>query len=194
MNQPQRPKISRKPLVLAVSLCLAISAILIPVGAHLPRWIETEMVLAAWWLVWTIALAVILYRGHKVDDDAAWIGGNRTKSLLKKVNDGPSSDLLGGCADPSGCFIDETCFTVVLAILGLILIGVSFFLIVEFVIPAIALLLLASIGGMFARAVNDTHGCEGRVGKSLFWGVAWATVYIGPLAAIVVWVSSLLKH
>ena len=185
MQRQPRTTISRKPLALVVSLCLAVSAVLIPVGAHLPRWIEMELVLIAWWVVWVGVLGWLLWRGHVVEDDAEWT--KRSKYRAMEVLPWLAASRDFGC-------IAFGCGEVGLVILAVALIVAAVFAIVEFVIPGIALLLFLSIGGMLARSVNDTHGCEGRVGKSLFWGVAWATVYIGPLAAIVVWVSSLLKH
>lgn len=66
-----------------------------------------------------------------------------------------------------------------------ILLALAVFLLIEFAIPAVALVLLASIGGMLARAVNDRHDCEGRVGLSLAWGLIWSSLYVGPVAAAV---------
>lgn len=142
--------------------------------------------LGLWWLIWVVTLTVLLYRGHKVDDDADWIGngGERTKSWLEWIH----------LPADSGCGVDEGCLTIVVAILAFLLLGLAFLVLIEFIVPAIALLLFASIGGMFARAVNDTHHCEGRFGLSLFWGAMWATVYVGPIAAIVIWVISLLPR
>jgi len=183
---PQRPKVSRKPIVLLVSLCLIVSAVLIPVALKLPRWVEIELVLGAWWLVWVIAMVVLLYRGHAVDDDAEWMGGRGKRSRA-------ALDWLSIFPGDIGCLF-EGCSEVLIAILAFLLLGLAVFVVVELIIPAIALLLLASIGGMFARAVNDTHDCQGRLGLSLFWGVLWATVYIGPVAAIAIWVSNYLAH
>lgn len=172
--------------MLLVSLCLIISAVLIPVASKLPHLIEAEIVLLAWWLIWVIALTTLLFRGHAVEDDADWIGkgGLRTKSWFEWVN----------MPWDAGCAFDEGCVTIILAIVAFLLIGLAFLLLIEFVIPAIALLLLASIGGMFAQAVNDTHHCEGRMGLSLLWGAIWATVYVGPVAAIVIWVAGYLAQ
>ncbi len=39
--------------------------------------------------------------------------------------------------------------------------------------------------GMLARVVNDRRHCRGSVGRSVLWGLAWATVYTLPLAAAV---------
>lgn len=192
MSLDPRPRVSRKPIVLIVGLCFLASAILIPVSLHLNRWVEVELVLAVWWLVWFVVMSWLLYEGHAVDDD---IHVPKTKGALTKTTAGEAGGCLvdAGCAP--GCFpIDAGCGEFGVAIIAgfLLLIGVVF--LIELLFPAIALLLLASIGGMFARAVNDTHDCEGRVGRSLFWAFAWATLYIGPVAAVVIWVSNYLAH
>lgn len=179
----QRPRVSRKPIVLLVSICLILSAVLIPVASKLPRMVEAEMVLGAWWLVWVIGLAWLLFRGHHVEDDAEWIG--KGKDRWRSWADATHVPDLG-------CMLDDGCATVLLGIAAFILLGLAFLVVIELVIPAIALLLFASIGGMFARAVNDNHHCEGNLGLSVFWGAIWATVYVGPLAAIVIWVINYL--
>lgn len=90
--------------------------------------------------------------------------------------------------DASGCFFDEGCAAIGLAVAAFVLIGLAFLLLIELIIPAIVLLLLASIGGMIARAVNDNHHCEGRISLSILWGAIWATIYIAPTTGVVVWI------
>lgn len=175
--------------MILVSICLVLAGVLIPVAAKLPKLLEAEIVLAAFWLVWVVALTWLLFRGHKVEDDAFWtgVGAKGKKSLLNRW-DG-CGDVASGCGD-LGCIFDEGCGSIVLAVVAFLLLGLAFLLLIELVVPAIALLLLASIGGMFARAVNDNHHCEGRFFLSLLWGAIWSTLYIGPVAGIVIWVIS----
>jgi hypothetical protein len=177
--------VSRKVLVPVVGLCLLVSAVLIPVGAHLPRWIEAEIVLVVWWLVWTCALSWLLVKGHAVDDDTRMnFGGDKTDAVMGAFDFG----------ELGGCWFGEGCTSVVLALFAALLIGLAFVLVIEFIVPAIAILLLLSIGGMLARAVNDTHDCRGRFGLSLMWGVVWSTIYIGPILVLVLSVSSFLSR
>lgn len=178
--------------MILVSICLVLAGVLIPVAAKLPKLVEAEIVLGSFWLVWVIALTWLLFRGHKVEDDAFWtgLGAKGRKSMMDRWNG--CGDIASGCGDPGCLFFDEGCASILLVIVAFLLIGLAFLLLIELIVPAIALLLLASIGGMFARAVNDNHHCDGRFGLSLFWGAIWATVYIGPVAAIVIWVISLL--
>ena len=191
MNPDPRPKVSRKPIVLIVALCFLLSGVLIPVSLHLNRWVEVELVLAVWWLVWIVVMSWLLYEGHAVDDDihVPW-----TKGRLAKTSAGEAGGCVADAGCSHGCFPMDGCGEVGVAIVGIFLLIVGVIFLIELIFPAIALLLLASIGGMFARAVNDTRGCEGRVGLSFFWAFAWATLYIGPVAAIVIWVSNYLAH
>jgi hypothetical protein len=181
--KPVRGRVSRKPIAVVVALCLALSAVLIPVALRLPKIAEAEIVVGAWWAVWIGVLTFLLFRGDPVDDDADWIGQGTDR--IKGWWD------WAGLPWDLGCWFDEGCATVVLAIFVLLFLGLAFILLIEFVIPAIAILLFLSIGGMVARAVNDNHHCEGRFGLSLIWGAIWATVYVGPVAAVVIWVVSL---
>lgn len=185
--------LSRKPLVIWLVVCLAVSAAAIPFAAHLPRWVEIELVFGAWWAIWVCALTWLLFHGHEVDDDAEV---DRPELVKRMGGDGHGGCLdSAGCLDPNGCMVvDEGCGQGLLVVVALILGGLAVLLIVEFLIPAVAMLLLASIGGMVARAVNDRHECQGRLGLSLFWGALWATVYVGPVAALAIWGTALVQQ
>src|SRR6476619_256049 len=59
--------------VVALVVCFIITAVLVPHAAHLPRWVEVELVIGGWWLVWVFALAYLLYRTCGVSDDAPYV-------------------------------------------------------------------------------------------------------------------------
>ena len=48
--------------------CLVLTAVLIPAVLRLPRWVEFEIVLGVWWVVWFAALTWFLFRGLRVTD------------------------------------------------------------------------------------------------------------------------------
>src|SRR5438876_8394940 len=48
---------------------LILIALLIPAVLRLPLWIDFEIVLAGWWLVWLIVLARLLYSGQRITAD-----------------------------------------------------------------------------------------------------------------------------
>lgn len=186
MKRRVRTKVARKALVGVVLGCLVLSAILLPVSLRLPKWVEAEFVLLAWWAVWVGLLTWLLYRGVDVDDDGhVEFGGGRSNWILDVAH----------YADPgwAGMF-DEGCGTTIAVVFVALLLVAAVLLVIEFAVPAIALVLLFSIGGMLARAVNDRHDCYGVLWRSLLWGSAWATLYIGPVAAIVLWAGAMLNR
>lgn len=173
---PKRTSLSRRPLALALAACMLVAGLVVPQALHLPRWVEIELVLAAWWLTWCAVLFWILYRGSEVEDDAdVEFATHRTRSAIQWTF---------GLGD-SCCWFNEIGIAVFAVIVALL----AVFFLVELAAPAVALLLFLSIGGMVARAVNDRHDCEGRVGPSLLWAVLWSTVYLGPASALAAWLS-----
>jgi hypothetical protein len=163
-------------------LCLAVSAVLLPVAAHLPRWVEFELVLAAWWVVWTIAVTWFLYRGCDVADDL------RTPKV-------PAMGSSSGLADNTGDWgldLVANCAETPALVIGAIVFGVvGVWLAVEFLIPGLAFLLYLLVRGMVARAVNDRRDCGGSLLRAVAWGLAWATLYTAPLALTVLAVHAL---
>jgi hypothetical protein len=53
----------------AVVIAFTATATALPAALRLPRWIELEWVLLAWWAIAATALAVLLYRGSRLVDD-----------------------------------------------------------------------------------------------------------------------------
>jgi len=67
--------VSGKASAAILVACLALTAVLIiPLARRFPPWIDFEIVLVGWWLVWVIALAILLYRGSQITDDHAHRG------------------------------------------------------------------------------------------------------------------------
>ena len=68
----QLPLVSGATSAVVLFACLLVAGtvvFLVGMGLHLPPWIRFELVMAAWWLVWIIALARVLYHGVRVSDD-----------------------------------------------------------------------------------------------------------------------------
>jgi hypothetical protein len=161
-------------------VCLLLTAVLIPMALHLPRWVEFEIVLAVWWAVWFAALTAFLYRGLRVTDDHTLGQPNNWFSGWFSSRKEPS----GGWWDGFfwGWFIgDEVIF---LAIAAVVLLG-GIWLLFEIAIPVLIFLLYFVARGMLAGVANDRHHCRGRLGRSVVWGFVWATAYTAPLAAAV---------
>jgi hypothetical protein len=181
-----RTRVSGKWSAVCLAVCFAISAVLVPAAAHLPHWVDFELVLGVWWCVWWIALSWILVNGHWVEDDAAL--PHKGRHLDDPI------DL--GCA---AFLVDETlwgsCCCESLGWIGAVLLAlVGVFVLVELVFPAIAFMLYILVRGMLARVANDNRTCEGKPYLAALWGSIWATTYTAPLAVIVWAVHALSRH
>ena len=170
---------SRLVMAAIIGLSFLLSGILIPVAAHLPHWIEFELVLGVWWGVWLIVTSVLLYRGVGVDDDMP----------EPTFSSGASTRINKGCSDPglAGCDIpaETSCGEAGAALLVIVLVLLSVWLLVEFVIPAVAFAAYWMIVRLLGKVVNDRKDCRGSAGRSALWGFVWATTYTLPLALIV---------
>lgn len=170
----RRPRVSGKWTVILVVLCLLGSALLLPAAMRATRVVEVTVVLIAWWLTWVLALTALLYRGHHLEDDHT-VG--RVRNWFGRV----TADDLGGADSVGWALGGEGCL-----LLGalIVLLGLAW-LIVELIIPAVAIAIYVVIYRMLSRIANDTHDCDGHLGRSLLWGSVWATAYTAPLVAMV---------
>jgi hypothetical protein len=70
---PSRPvgrarlrRVSGRVAAVWLVICLLLTAILIPMALRLPRWIEFEIVLLVWWVLWRVdRLSNAHYEGGK---------------------------------------------------------------------------------------------------------------------------------
>ena len=63
------PHVSGKTSAAFLIASFALTAALIPMAVRLPLWIDFEIVLAVWWVIWACVLARLLYVGRPVSDD-----------------------------------------------------------------------------------------------------------------------------
>ena len=174
------PPISGQMTVLVTVMLMALIAAAVPKVLTLPRWIEWELVMGGWWLVWTGIFSVLLFRGWRIADDMP--------DLRRGKDDSPSSKRFlhalsnigdPGCADPEGC---------VAAIFFLLALAVALavaWVVVELVLPVMIAAAYWLIVRALTRVANDHHDCEGHVGRSLGWASLWALLYTAPLAGII---------
>lgn len=173
-----RPSVSGERLAVLIAACLGVSAILIPTAAHLPRWIEFELVLVVWWLVWWVALSWMLFRGHRVEHDARLPEAN----LVRRI---PWAGAGEGTFWGIQLVFTEGCLVALLVpIIAFVLVAATLFA-YELLVPGIAFLIYFAIRGMAARVTNDHDRCHGMPSLAMFWGMTWATAYTLPIAAIV---------
>lgn len=192
-----RPQVVRLPLLsgkssaalMAISLTVA-AGILLPLCYWIPVWIDAEIILMAWWAIWGFTLVWLLHRGRQIDDDHTlgqprnWIDWLLDASARHTESDWKHSWWLLPLHG-EGCFF-LLVFMVVFAI-GFI----SLWLLVEFFVPLVVFAGYFLIRGMMAKVANDAHDCRGHWGRSLFWGITWATLYLLPVSGMV-WITHIL--
>ncbi|MBK9001348.1 MAG: hypothetical protein IPM35_36980 [Myxococcales bacterium] len=52
----------------------------------------------------------------------------------------------------------------------------------ELVVPVLSFVFYYFVVKDIGRAARDRHDCEGNLGRSLVWGISWATLYVAPPA------------
>jgi hypothetical protein len=182
------PRISARTTALVVCACMAFTAAAVPFAVHLPRWVEVEGVLAAWWLIWAIVLGVVARRGPRVVDDHGFV--IRLPWSRAPRPPAPSKwrvgvlDVLGAASD-----LESILFALALVVvLGVVFLGA--WLVVEVVAPA--LFFVAYLG--VVRALRHARAYRGSTARASLAGIAWATVYVGPLAVVVWLVHIVARH
>jgi hypothetical protein len=186
------PRLSGKASAAWLLVCFLLTGLLIPAVVRLPLWIDFEIVLAAWWLVWLVVLASLLYKGQRVADDHQM---REPRNWFASAKEAKKTTATGG--RNSGWWdvffgwtfigdFDGLAFWCLIIIGLVLLVGVAW-LLIEVAVPVVLFLLYFLTRGMLAHVVNDRHHCRGRLGRALAWGCIWATAYTAPLA-VFVWI------
>lgn len=180
------PLLSGKSSAAIMAICLAAAAvILLPLCFWIPVWIDAEIILSAWWAIWAFSLVGLLHRGRQIDDDHT-LGQPRNwiDWLLDASAHNANSDWKWWLLPHGG----EGCFFL-LVVMVVFAIGFIFlWLLVEFFVPLVVFAGYLLIRGMIAKVANDAHDCRGHWGRSLFWGITWAALYLLPVAGMV-WIT-----
>jgi hypothetical protein len=170
-------------------VAMGLTAISFPTLLRLPRWIEAEIVLVAWWGMAVVALTTLLYRGYRYEDDHffhapdARKAGRSLREAIEATGCGdPGCDA--GCSDSGEGILVGIAFLFVAALLLLLSLFVAF-VIAELALPLVFLAFYALTRSAIRRAARDRHDCKGRLVVSLAWGTLWSTAYLAPLATVV---------
>jgi len=171
--------------VVAILACSVLTATALPLLFAMPRWIEIEIVLGTWWLVWAVVLGVLAHRGQPLDRDFA-LGSepkpaNPARVAAPAVEPKKSRwswlDVLGCASDGEGLVL----FVVGAAIVGLAIVAST--IVVDFAAPLLFLVAFTGVQIALRRSLAAKH--RGQKLKSAAHGLAWATCYVAPLAAVV---------
>jgi hypothetical protein len=187
------PRLSGRATALVVGLSLSATAILLPVTLHLPQWVETEIVFGVWWVIVTLTLVTLLYRGFRLRDDlVVFLPWDRPAASAKAAGAPKPKGKSGGASWADGCSIGDGCSGLdgegcggALAVIAVIAVALgAAWIFVELVMPVVFFLTYWLFMRGIGRVANDRRGCEGDFLKSLGWGALWATVYVLPLGGI----------
>lgn len=184
------PMVSGKSSAAILALCFVLTAVLVvPLARKFPPWVDFEIVVGLWWVVWAVALAILLHGGHRITDDHVM---GQPRNWLAGLGGGDKSEKKQASSDgwPWWLWLDfgeagEGCLIAIGIVLAVIVAFIGIWLLVEVVIPALAFVTYFLIRGMLARVANDQHGAESSWPRAIFWGALWATVYTVPLAFLV---------
>ncbi len=182
------PPLSGRATVLVLLACMALPALALPRLLGLSRVLEIELVVLTWWGVWTVALAVLLYRGFRLSDDHVF---RWPRFARKRETERPRPKDKGSTWWDAPFYLLEAGWVVALA--GLIVAALfgAAWVVVELLLPALFFLAYWLVRGALARVANDNHDCEGHGPRSLGWAALFATLYMLPLALILGVVAAL---
>jgi hypothetical protein len=195
------PRISGARSFAVLLVCMAVTLLVVPMalkptGLELPVWVEAEIIIAVWWAIWCVALTLFLYNGWLVTHDFQKPQfANPVRQAASARESGKDSYERGwwdgffwGSLDFGG---DDNPIVGCLALLALIILlpFIIVFLAQAAVLLAFVMYLL--IRGMLAQVANSRLWCRNRLGRSLGFGVLYATLYTAPLAGLVWFVHRL---
>ena len=182
------PRLSGKASAAWLVACFALTAVLVPMAVRRPLWVDFEIVLAVWWVLWAGFLTRLLYLGVQVSDDHNLAGPRRwfTGSGRPARGGGSWTDWVDWfpAGDGEGC-LWALGIVLALFVLGFFVLGFAAWFLVEVALPLLAFVLYLVARGMLARAVNDRHHCRGSLVRSWGYGVLWATAYTAPVTGLV---------
>jgi hypothetical protein len=177
------PRVSGTQATILMLASLALCAVAFPAALRIPRWLEVEVVIGAWWTVLATVLSFLLYKGLRIADDFRFTL-RRNSADAKPARATPTqSPAKSSWLDPFEFMDVEGFVAVIVLAVGL---GATW-LIAEFAAPLFFAACYVLLTRALARVAHDHHECTGRLKRSIAWGTTWATVYVLPLG-IAVWI------
>ena len=158
----------------------------LPFAVHLPRWVEAEVVLAAWWLTWAVVLAVLAYRGRRLDETHRLELRGPFETSAARAIEAPTTTSSPAAAPTRsrwyhelGSGLDGELLLFLIAVA--IVIGIALaaaWVVVELAAPAVLFLAYLGIARARRRALAASH--RGEALRSGLHGAVWATAYVVP--------------
>ncbi len=200
-TQPTRKvRNSGRKAVVALFASLTLAAVAVLLILRLPAVAEWWLVAIAWWVIWFLMIAILLYRGGAVRDDVQWSGPrwwfrkNAKPSLTNPRSKSGSSDWFPWALD--GVFtcgqLGEFAFMLGIVVAAVVLIPLLAWAVVEVLIPLAALVVYVTLRGALALAAVASGRCRRDLWRTIGFAGFWATAYSAPLA-FVLWLCSIAR-
>lgn len=182
---------------IALLVLLVAVAVILPLALHRSAWVEAEIVVGAWFVIWTAVLTWLGYTGRSVEQD--WAPFRSPRRLFGRgagvtdANAVPFVDLgslsipdvdVGGDGGGLGCL--GAIVAGFLAIVALAALVALLYFTIGYVIPLVAIGLYTLVRAMLNHVAARGHVTRGDLALSLARGTIWAAVYTAPLA-IAIW-------
>ena len=197
------PGVSGRWSALFLLILFLAVAVVLPLALHRSAWVEAEIVIGSWFLIWTAVLAWLGYSGRTVDED--WGQFRPPRRLLGRGRgEGPEGatsilqatpyvDLSGidlpdldGGGDDGGLGCLGAILAAIVAIAAIAAIVVLLYVTIGYVIPLIVIALYTIVRAMLNHVAARGHLTQGDLPASLARGAFWAAVYTAPLA-VAIW-------
>lgn len=172
---------SGRTLVSVLLGCLLLPTFLFPFVLKLPRLVEFEIVVGAWWLVWSVVLTTLLYKGWHISDDIS-LAKMRAEQKRSWWDYLEFADLAEG--------LPGLIVSIIVSVLAALLLPI----LVELVFPVFAWLAYSIVLKMLRTAAHDRHHCEKNLVRSARYGIMWASFYLLPVIAITLILHITLKQ
>lgn len=175
-------------------------AVILPLALHRSAWVEAEIVVAAWFAIWTAVLTWLGHTGRTVEQD--WAPFRRPRRLFGRGG-GPTGgsgaldglpyvdlsgvgipDLSGGDGDGLGCLGAIVAGFIAIAALAALIVVLYFT--IGYLIPLVAIGLYTLVRAMLNHVAARGHVTRGDLALSFARGAIWAALYTAPIA-LAIW-------
>ena len=161
-------------------------------AVHASAKLDIEVVLGGLFVILAAWIAVLVYRGAKIDDDVEIQFGARGPGEYLGGVGKTLGDNWTGCGDLGGCSTGSELDGIIGVIMAIVAILIIIFVVlplvawlaVEVVFPLAVLVVYGTLYHALAFAVNDAERFKGNLGGSLLRGLGFALLYTSMIALI----------